>query len=254
MIRRSLAIAGRELRMGFATPLAYTAAAGFLFLSSFLFFGLVREFDSILRRAAILNDLNPSLNEWVVAPFFQTISVLLVFIVPVFTMRAFGEEEAHGTSPLLFSAPLKNREIIVGKFFGVYSQVLSVLALAFVYPAMLIWFADPEVIPVLLGFAGVALLALAFTAISLLVCTVVTSQTAACFSSTVALLLFYLIDFPVQKLSGMWPELIHHLAPMPHVNTMIQGAVYGDDLLYFFTIFLVGTYISVRTMGLKRID
>src|SRR6267142_6435538 len=115
-VRNILAIAGRELKSYFVSPIAYVVLTGFLLLGGWFFFNLLARFNMLLtiysaqQNPQVLERLN--LNEFVIAPLLHNLSVILVILVPVITMRSFAEEKRSGTYELLMTSPLSITEIV----------------------------------------------------------------------------------------------------------------------------------------------
>ena len=92
MIRTALSIAARDVRSAFVTPIAYVVIAGFMLLAGFFFFTILQEFTPMAAQANMLRDVIPNLNEWVVTPYYNVLEVVLIFLVPLLTMRSIAEE------------------------------------------------------------------------------------------------------------------------------------------------------------------
>src|SRR3954462_7566478 len=121
-MRNILAIAGKEIRSLFVSPIAYVVLTGFLLLGGWFFFNLLFRFSYLLtiysgmQNAEAVQSLN--LNEYVLAPLLQNLTIVLVIMVPLITMRAFAEEKRAGTYELLLTSPLTVAEIVLGKLLG----------------------------------------------------------------------------------------------------------------------------------------
>ena len=85
-MRHVLAIAQREMKSSFVTPLAYVVIAGFLLLAGFFFFSLLQQFNTVVYQAAMIPDMKPNLNEWVVTPYYQTLEIIMLFLLPILTI------------------------------------------------------------------------------------------------------------------------------------------------------------------------
>ena len=177
-ITNVLAIAGKELRTAFITPLAYILLAGFLLTSGFFFFTLVQIFNQRLPQAAMLDE-PMNLHEWVLTPFYSTLLILLVFILPILSMRSFAEERQRGTMELLLSAPLSLTDLVWGKFLGAAGIVGVMLLVVGVFPISLALVGEIERMPMLIGFIGVVLFAAAFLALGVAISALTSSQTVA---------------------------------------------------------------------------
>ncbi|MFN8390364.1 MAG: ABC transporter permease subunit [Bdellovibrionota bacterium] len=251
-MRNILAIAARDIRSSFVTPIAYVVFAGFLLLSGFFFFTLLQQFNPMSEQAAMMRDMTPNLNEWVVGPYFQTMEVVLIFLVPLLTMRSIAEEKHNGTFEMLMTSPVSVGQIVLGKAFAVGFVSFVMLLLSFVFPAVLIAFADPEVPPILIGFLGLLLFTWAFAAIGLAVSAFTRSQTVAGVVSLVVLLIFYVIDAPTSQLGPEAGSFFKYLAPTSHIEMMLKGVLQGSDLVYFASVILFGLFVANRALDAQR--
>ena len=104
-MRSILTIAGREMRSSFYTPLAYILISGFLLLSGFFFFSFLQQFNVVLARTQMIPDSSPNLNEWIVIPYYNTLQIVLIFLIPLLTMRSIAEERKTGTFRIASNLP-----------------------------------------------------------------------------------------------------------------------------------------------------
>jgi len=148
-VKNALAIAAREIRSYFVSPVAYVVLTGFLLLSGWFFFNLLARFSYLLqiysglqRGGQEVERLN--LNEFVISPLLHNLSVVLVILIPVITMRAFAEEKRLGTFELLLTSPLRVGEIVAGKFLGALAFITLMLGLTGIYPVLLVVYGNPE--------------------------------------------------------------------------------------------------------------
>lgn len=251
-MRNIIAIAGRELRASFVTPLAYVIIASFLIVSGFFFFSRLQWFNTILQQAALMPDVSPNLNQEVIVPLYQTLEIILIFLVPVLTMRALAEERQTGTFELLATSPISVNEIVIGKFLGLGSVVVIMLSLVFVYPLAVILFADPEVPPIVIGFAGILMFSLSFVAIGIAVSACTRSQTVAGVISLVSCLLLYVINIPAPKLGEAAEAVLNYIAPSTHTEMLFKGVLQGSDIVYFGSVCVVGLFITARVLDVNR--
>jgi ABC-2 type transport system permease protein len=251
-MRNILNIAAKEIRVSFVTPLAYVVIAGFMLLAAFFFFSLLSHFNVQLMQTALTPNIVPSLNEWVIVPFYQTLEIVLIFLVPILTMRAIAEERRMGTFEMLITSPLSVTEIVLGKFIGVSAIVLIMLVLSFVYPLSVVLFADPEVPPVFVGLGGLVLFALSFVALGIAVSACTRNQTVAGVLGLVVLLVFYVLDAPAQMLGGRAADLLKYLAPANHADIMLKGMITGTAILYFVSVMLFGLFCACRALDAER--
>ena len=149
-MRNVLTIAGRELRSIFVSPIAYVVMTGFLLLGGWFFFNLLARFNLLVSMyssfqggAEAMQRLN--VNEFVLAPLFHNLSVVLVILIPMITMRGFAEEKRAGTYELLLTSPVATWEIVLGKFVGMVAFISVMVALTSIYGLILWIYGNPEV-------------------------------------------------------------------------------------------------------------
>src|SRR5207247_6198085 len=130
-----------------------------------------------------------NLNELVIAPLLHNLSVVLVILVPVITMRTLAEEKKAGTYELLLTSPLRISEIVLGKFFGAFAFVLIMVALTGIYPLILMVYGNPETGVIMGGYLGLLMLATSFVAVGLLTSSFTENQIIAAVTCLVGLLL-----------------------------------------------------------------
>src|SRR5689334_12569319 len=176
-VRNVWAVATRELRSYFLSPLAYVIIALFLALSGYLF-------------ALILaNGREASLRGLV-----QNVSVLYLFIVPAISMRLLAEEQRTGTVELLLTNPVQEWEIVTGKFLASVMLLMIMLALTLLYPVFLFAFGNPDRGPIITGYLGVVLQAAAFLAVGLWASSMTQNQIVAAIIAFALLLVLWLSD------------------------------------------------------------
>jgi len=251
-VRNVLTIAGRELRSYFVSPIAYVVLTGFLLLGGWFFFNLLARFNMLLtiysaqQNPQILQRLN--LNEFVIAPLLHNLSVVLVILVPVITMRTLAEEKKSGTYELLLTSPLRISEIVIGKFLGSFVFVLLMVALTGVYPLVLFVYGNPEVGVVLGGYLGLTLLATAFVAVGLLTSALTENQIIAAVSCLVSLLLLYIIAWPADSAGETMGALLRYVSLTEHFGQMVKGVIDSKDLVYFASVIALALFLTHRSV------
>jgi ABC-2 type transport system permease protein len=191
-VRHAPAIAARELRGLFSTPIAWVLLAGYMVLSGFFFFvGLGIFLQQLQQIQAMqlfdyLSRLN--LNSYVIAPGLGSCSFILLFVVPLITMRVFAEERANGTFELLLTSPLTVWEIVLGKFFAVLAFVALLVAVSALFPALLFLYGDPEPLQTVAGLIGLFAFGAALASMGCFASSLTRSQIVAAVVSILTLL------------------------------------------------------------------
>ena len=188
-MRNVLTIIRKELYSYFVSPVAYVVLTGFLLLGGWFFFNLLSQFNRLFSiytqlQQGAADQLN--LNDFVISPLMHNLSIILVILVPMITMRAYAEEKKDGTYELLLTSPLRTGEIVLGKFFACFIFISIMIGMTGVYPLVLMVFGNPEIGVMLAGYLGLLLLATAFAAVGLLASSFTENQIIAAVSGLVA--------------------------------------------------------------------
>lgn len=257
-MKNIISISKREILSFFVSPVAYFVITGWMLLCGYFFFNLLAVFSVVVQRYAQMpyapasGQLN--LNQWVVEGYYQTLIVILVFLVPLLTMRIIAEEKRRGTFELLVTSPVSVSEIVTGKFLGVAFVILVMMFGALSFPFLLWAIGEPapEFYPIISGAIGLTLCALAFAAVGMAVSSFTESQVVAGISSMVALLLLYVIHAPAEALGGVAGQVLERLSPVLEVKDMLRGLVSLQSLVYFISLTFFGLFLSERALEGQR--
>lgn len=255
-MRNILAIAAKDLRSQFVSPVAYVVLTGYLLLGGWFFYNLLARFIFLVNM--YLSFRNPeateqlNLNEFVVAPLLHNLAVILVILVPMITMRSFAEEKRSGTYELLMTSPISITEIVLGKFFGALGFILILVLLTAVYPLLLMIYGDPEVGVVLSGLLGLLLLATAFVSVGLLTSSLTENQIIAAVSCLVALLMLYIISWPAETAGAGVGAVLKYLSLTEHFGEMVKGVIDTRDLMYFASVIALALFLTQRSVESLR--
>jgi ABC-2 type transport system permease protein len=245
-VRHAVAIAGREVRSLFSTPVAYVLVAGYLVLAGYFFFlGLAVFLENLqlvqsVQRFDLLERFN--LNEQVISPSIGSFSVIFVFLIPLITMRVFAEERSNGTLELLLTSPLTVWELVLGKYLAVVAIVGILVGLSALYPILLLLYGNPEVLQTFTGLIGLFLYGAALGALGCFASVLTASQIVAAVIAIIVGLVLYLLEFVAQFApEGTTRQLVHYLAIGPHFEPALRGEIRSEDLAYFgiFVVFLL---------------
>ncbi len=250
------AIAWKELRSYFLSPIAYVVLAGFLFIMGFMFWNMLAQFSrfvaiySSMQQPGMMEQLN--LNDMVIAPLLGNMTVVFILIMPLLTMRLFAEERAAGTDELLLTSPISTLEITFGKFFGASMFVAVMLGLAFVYPAVLMYFGEPEIPQILTGYLALFLLGMSTIALGLFASTVTDSQIVAGVLAGGMMLMLLLINWPADAVGPSMGAVLRYLSITEHTTDLMRGLVKVEDIVYFLSLISIGIFLSQRSLESLR--
>src|SRR5688572_22962312 len=175
-----VAIAQKEIRSYFASPIAYVVIGLFALMFGFFYYTLLGLFiEQGMRMMGMQGGPTQNVNEQMIRPLFLNASVLLLFVLPMITMRTYSEEKRSGTIELLLTAPLTDFQIIMGKFLGAMALYAAMLAVTMVHVGVLFAFGTPEWIPIVTGYLGLLLMGGCFISVGLLISSFTRNQIVA---------------------------------------------------------------------------
>ncbi len=257
-MRNILAVARREVFSFFVSPIAYFVITGLILLGGYFFFNLLGTYNIIVERYAAMPYRGPmdqlNLNQFVIEGFFHTLLVILVFLIPLLTMRIIAEERRRGTFELLVTSPLTVFEMVMGKFFGVASVITLMLLGVLCFPLLLVVFGSPgpELGPIVSGFLGLLLLSFGFASIGMAASAFTENQIVAGVSSMVVLLLLYVIHAPAESLGGTAGDVLMYLSPVMQVKDLFKGVISLKAVTYFMSLIVLGVFMSTRALEAYR--
>jgi ABC-2 type transport system permease protein len=259
-MKNAIAIAKKEMNIYFATPIAWVVFTLFVLIGSYFFLQLLNSYElaslQYMRFNApeMMNRLN--FQDVIFRNLFGNLGVILIFLMPLLTMRLIAEEKNAKTIELLYSAPIKPGDIVFGKFLGALTVVTIALVLTLIYPALVQMVAKDaagvEWRAVLLGYLGLWLLGAAYLAVGMFVSALTDSQAIAALVGFVLALLTWIIGWAAQQAEGGWRDTITYLAATSHLDAFSRGVLEVKDIIYFLTLIIVGLFATHRAVEAHR--
>jgi gliding motility-associated transport system permease protein len=233
----TLTIAMKELKSYFVSPIAYVIIA-FWLLATGLFFYLI-----------LVNVRTASLQE-----LFGTVTVLLLLIGPALTMRLLSEEQRTGSLELLMTAPIRDWEVVLGKYLAAVLLFVAMMALTLIYPILMQLFGGtPDWGPIFSGYLGLLLFAAAFLAIGLFASALSDNQMLAAVIAFVILLILWMIGQLGTGLAGAVSGWLQALSVTDHFNNSFpRGVIDFTDVLFYLLIIGVSLWTTIQIMEAKR--
>ncbi|MBN1938027.1 MAG: ABC transporter permease subunit [Candidatus Aminicenantes bacterium] len=247
-------IAKKELRAYFTSPIAYVVMTVFLVLTGFFFYSLVWWFNAQSMQAA----QNPyyaqqmNINLMVFGPLFNNMSIILLLVLPLLTMRLLAEEKKAGTEELLMTSPISVWRIIMGKYLASLLVVAAMLALTALPAVFTFLYGNPELAPILNGYLGLFLMAAAFLAVGLFFSSLTENQIVAAVLTFGALLLFWVLNWASGSASGFWSAVLNYVSFFPHFGNSTQGILDTTDLVYYASFAFFGLFLTHAVIQSRR--
>ncbi len=249
-----LAILKKELRSYFTSPIAYVVLTIFALLSGYFFSSLLTFFSLNSLQASFNPAFAQSLNatEWIVRPLLRNIAVTMLLLMPAATMRLFAEEKKTGTIELLFSYPIRDWELVLGKFLAGLALYAAMLGVSLLDLAMLGFFARIEWGPVLTGYAGLLLLGMAFLGLGILASSLTENQVVAAVGAFGVLLLLWVIGWSTEVAGPTLGPMLSHLSIINHYDSFAKGVIESKDVVFYLNFTLLCLFLTLRSLESKR--
>lgn len=256
-MRNILAIVERELRSYFNSPIAYVVLTIFVLLSG-IFFRLylagVMQMAMIAQMQA--QQLGPrpiDMPGQISSGLLQTLSVILLFLMPMLTMGLFSEEKKRGTIELLLTAPLTDLQVVLGKFFAGMAFFTILLLSTWIPNGLLYMFSNPASKPLLIAYLGLFLYGLAIIAIGLFISTLTENQIIASVLSFGTAMVLFLVgagaeyaDSPTAK------SVLTYLDIRSHLDDFMRGVLSTSHVIFYLSLMIVGLFLTYRSVDSLR--
>lgn len=247
-------ITKKEIKTYFTSPIAYVAITVFLVLVGFFFYSLINWFNmqsmQMARYPQYLEQLN--INQMVYSPLFNNISIILLLMIPLITMRLFAEEKKIKTDELLYTSPVSINQIILGKYFASLFVLLIMLLLTGFLSIFTFTYGNPELAPLLNGYLGLFLLGAAFMAIGIFFSSLTENQIVASILTFGALLFFWVLNWAANSAGGIWQSVLNYLSFFQHFGDMTEGILDTTDLVYYLSFIFLGLFLTHSVIQSRR--
>ncbi len=251
-MRAVLAIAGRELRVLFASPSAWAMLAVVQAILGYLFLTQIDMFLQLRSQLMAMPD-PPGLTEIVAPSLFGSAGIELLMLVPMITMRSFAEERRNQTLPLLLSAPVSVSGIVLGKYLALLGFLTLVTALTALMPASLMLGARLDLGLLTASVLGLWLLLGSFAALGLFMSTLTSHPMTAAVSTFGLLLLLWILDWASGSAGEGSGVLLRQLSMLNHYQPMLKGVFAVADVAYFLLFIVLFLGLSVRRLDAERL-
>ncbi len=260
-MRNTLAIAWREIRTYFASPLAYVVIGVFLTLNGYIFWASLLRFSEICR--VYVNspyNMQLNVNDMVIRPLFGSMGIIFLLMIPVVTMRLLAEEKKTGTAELLFTCPVTSGEVVAGKFLGAAFLLLVMLSVTLAYPLLIATAGTPpDLKPAYAGYFGVFLMGLSFLAVGLLISSLTENQMVAAVGAFGVLLLLWIVNWMAEsaatvKLFGRLTlgDLLNELSITEHFQDFRKGLLDTEHVVFYLSVVFMALFLTQRVVESQR--
>lgn len=234
-MRNILIIAGRELKSYFGSPWSYLITAAFLIIGGYGF-----GWSSV------------TYLETTIQGFLGWASFFMLFLGPAMTMRLLAEEEKLGTLELLMTAPVRDFEVVLGKYLAALGMLVVMLVITFFYPILLAWFGDPDWGPILSGYLGIFLVGSIFLSIGLFASSLTSNQIVAYVVGSVIVLFFWFIGRAAVMAGEGTGQFLRSISISAHFPAFGRGIIDTNAVIYYLSIALIFLFLTIRSLETRR--
>ena len=235
-MRAVQAVAWKEIQIYFSSPTAYIVGMIFLALTGFFF----------------VQDLGDPFPEASLSTFFQGATIVMVLMAPVLTMRLMAEEQTLGTIELLLTSPVRDWEVVIGKYISSLVFLMATLALTLYYTVLLFAFADPDPGPIYAGYLGLVMYGAAALAIGLMASTLTSNQIVAAAVAMGILLVLYFAEAASGSLGNTASNIIGQVGIKSHFDDFARGVIDTRHIIYYGCVSAFFLFLTIRALESRR--
>ena len=236
-MRRIALICGKEIGTYLSSPMAYIVSAIFIALSG-------ASFTTYLAQT--------SYSDTSIRGFLETGQLLILLFSALLTMRLISEERKLGTWELLLTAPVREYEIVLGKFFSSLLVLAGMLILTLYFPLLLLIFGDPDTGPILTSYLGLFLLGSASLAIGIFASSLTPNQIVSAVVAGGILFGLWFLGMVGSLIPEPLGEILSYFSLSEHFPGFVRGVVDTRDVVYYLSVTAVFLFLSVRSIETER--
>ena len=251
-IRNVSTIAGKEFRGYFNSPVAWMLMGFFALIFGFMYTVYLEYFVRQSMQTEFGGGQTTNVNSDMIRPLLAQASVVILFLLPMVTMRTYSEEKRSGTIELLLTSPVTDLEITLGKFLGAVGMYLGFLAVVFVYILALFGLGTPEWKPILSGFVGLLFLGASFISLGLFISSTTKNQIVAGAATFAVSLLLWIVSWAASGATGIWGDVLNYLSVTTHFDDFGKGVIDTTHVIYYTSFIAFGLFLTLKSVDTER--
>jgi len=244
----------KEMRLYFSSPIAWVILTIFSLITGY-FFSSIFAYYTLASMQSMMNPMmarEMNVTDSVLRPLFSNISVILLLLMPLVTMRLLAEERRSGTIELLLTYPVRDGAVLSGKYLAALAMYGAMLALTLVFPALILYFAPVEWGVLATGYLGLLLMGATFLAVGVFASSLTENQIVAAVTTFGALLIFWVISWSADNVGGTWGRVLSHISLLEHFHSFARGVLDTKDILYYVNFTIVALFLTLRSLEARR--
>ena len=248
-----LAIAQKELKAYFASPIAYIVIGLWALLYGYFYSSLLGYFvRQSIQGSQFGGPQTLNINEQMLRLLFQNVTILVLFLMPMITMRTYAEEKRSGTIELLLTSPVTDLQIILGKFVGALGLYGAMLAVTIVHILILFIYGNPEWKPIATAYLGLLLFGGCFISAGLFISSLTKNQIVAGTASFAVFLLLWILDWMGSFTGPTVSALLSYLSIVGHFDDFSKGVIDTTHVIYYVSFITFGLFLTARSVDSER--
>ena len=247
-------IAARELRSLFLSPLAWAILGVVQFILAWLFAINLQDFLINQQPRLHLYSIPVGVTDFVIVPLYHGAAFIMMFTVPLITMRIISEEKRSNSIALLYSAPLSMAEIVLGKYLGVIAFLAIMTAIYTLMPLSLVFAGSIDWGLLASTILGTFLMVSACAAIGLFMSSLTKQPTIAAMSTFGAILLLWILYLAGSNSNNETISVIAYLSILDHLSAFERGIFDTSDFVYYLIVIIIFLVFSVRRLDGDRLQ
>ena len=247
-----LAIAQKELRSYFASPIAYVIIGFFALVFGYFYVVSINVFLQMAMQMGVPGQGQININNMAVRPLLQNVSVVALFVLPLITMRTYAEEKRSGTIELLLTSPLTDFQIIMGKFLGAVALYGLMLAATLPHMAVLFIYGNPEWKPIMTGYLGLLLMGASFISMGLWISSLTKNQIVAGMITFAMFLLLWTINWAIDSAGPGMQKILTALSITDHFDDFSKGVIALRHVVYYISFITFGLFLTAKSVDSER--
>jgi ABC-2 type transport system permease protein len=247
-----LAIAHKELKSYFSSPIAYIVIGLFALVYGYFYAVMLQYFVRASMQMGMGGQQPMNINQDMLRPVVQNITVVMLFLLPMITMRTYSEEKRSGTIELLLTSPLTDFQIIMGKFLGAMGLYAAMLVATLPHMAVLFVYGSPEWKPLVTSYLGLLLMGGCFISLGLFISSLTKNQIVAAAITFSTFLLLWVVSWIGSFSSGWITDTTAYLSIIEHLDDFTKGVIDTSHLVYYVSFITFGLFLTAKSVDSER--
>jgi len=201
---------------------------------------------------AMMGGGNVNVNEQMIRGVLQNAAVIILFVMPMITMRTYSEEKRSGTIELLLTSPITDLDIILGKFLAAMGLYCAMLLVTLINIAILFRLGNPEWRPIAAGYLGLLLMGGCFISVGLLISSLTKNQIVAGFVTFAVFLMLWVINWLADSSGPTGQAVLSFLSITDHFDDFTKGIIDTKHVVYYLSFITFGLFLTAKSVDSER--